>query len=106
MGEVLSYPTTRKRAYASARLRWDDEAPEGVVRLNPPPPPMFKHLKRSPELLLMMAVLKAMDGPSRWRMAQELKVVEASAADPETRELAADFLTLNMELPFHLEPKT
>ena len=105
MGEVLRYPTARKRAYPSPRLRWDAEPQEGVVRLTPPPQPAFKHLRRTPELLLLIALLKAMDGPTRWRMAEELKKVEAGSTDEMTRETAADFLRLNMELPFHLEPK-
>ena len=105
MGEVLRYPTDRKRPYRSAYLRWDAEPQEGVVRLAPRVQPTFKHLRRTPELLLFMALLRAMDGPTRWRMAEELKKVEAGSTDEVTRETAADFLRLNMELPFHLEPK-
>jgi hypothetical protein len=73
-----------------------------VVRLTPKAKP-YKQLRRSPELLLLMATLAAMDGPLRWRVGNELKRLKATVPTDEDRELVDDLLQMNMALPWHME---
>jgi hypothetical protein len=74
-----------------------------VVRLTPKAKP-YKQLRRSPELLLLMATLAAMEGPLRWRVGNELKRLSATVQSGQDREMVDDLLLLNMTLSWHREP--
>ena len=63
MGDVLTYPTTRKRPFRSPSLRELGAQPENVVRIRKPgtvvPPEPLAGLRRTPELAMVTALTYA-----------------------------------------------
>ncbi len=93
---VLQFPSARKRPYRNPYVR-RDALPEGVVLLPSSAP--YQTLRRSPEMLLLMAILVSMEAPIRWRIANEIR---RGAEQPDTRDIAADLSALLMNLPFYI----
>ena len=73
MGEVLRYPTERKRAYPTGYLRWKEELPEGVVRLpsleeRRPGPEPIEATQSSVAYVMIVALMMALDWQTRLAM--------------------------------------
>ena len=104
MADVLAFPTDRKRRIPCGWLNPHRDPPENVVVFEKPL--RATHLRRSPELLLLMAMMTSMDGAQRYRLANEIKRLADRAerqGDAYASEVAEDLMDLHRHLPCHIE---
>ncbi len=105
MGDVLRYPTSRKRPYNkpyNKRFGYRGELPDNVVRLRPPPPPPAPSRTGLIAFHLLAAMLADQTGAERMRIADAVK--RASDRSPESAALE-DAYELLLDLPCRLEPR-